>query len=169
MQVLAVPNVQATVHKVQTKATVFTLDLSSTTEQTVPVVPSVDFNFGGFVIDTVEHTITVPTTGYYTLSGNIAMIKKSGKATNNNQNFFWQKKLAGTPTWIKVGSNFQSNFLRDASGHIEVSQALSPYCILLNAGDMLRLRTVQVAGSGGIVTLDPSCDSYLLIDKGLLI
>ena len=169
MQVLTVPSAQVVTHKIQTKATVSTLDLASTTEQTVPVVSSVDFNLGGFVLDTVQHTITVPTTGYYTLSGNIALIKKSGTATNNNQNFFWQKKPAASTVWSKVGSHFQSNFLRDASGHIEVSQSLSPYCTLLNAGDMLRLRTVQVAGSGGVVTLDPSCDSYLLIDKGLLI
>ena len=78
MQVITVPNAQVAIHKIQTKATVSTLDLSSTTEQTVPVVSSVGFNFGGFVLDTVQHTITVPTTGYYTLSGNIALIKKIG-------------------------------------------------------------------------------------------
>ena len=169
MQVLTVPNVQSLVKKLQTKATVFTLDIASTVEQTVPVVSVEDFNFGGFVLDTVQHTITVPSTGYYTLSGNIAMRKISGTATNNNQNFFWQKKPAGSTTWVKVGSHFQSNFLRDATNHIQVSQALTPYGLLLNAGDSVRLRTIQVAGSGGVVTLDPTCDSYLFIEKGLLL
>lgn len=169
MEVLTVPNVQDSVKKLQVKATVFTLDMASAVEQTVPVVSSVDFNFGGFVIDTVQNTITVPTTGYYILQGNIALVKRSGNAAHNNQRFFWQKRPSGSSVWTPVGSNFQSNFLRDATNHIQSSQSLTPYGLLLYQGDSIRLRTIQVSGSGGVVTLDPSCDSYLLIDKGLLI
>ncbi len=150
----------------QTQITDITTNISGTSAATVPIAGATLINQDAYyTIDSVNHTITLPAAGRYVLSGNVAL--RAGISSNsarNNIRFFWQRSVNGGTSWSTIGGWYQNNYARDASGHNEISQSLQGYHHIFNAGDMVRLRSVRVAGAGGTETFADNTVNYIQIE-----
>jgi hypothetical protein len=134
------------------------MDYASTIEKTTPWGNTADINDG--LVLPLNNEFSVLVEGRLTLSGSISMIKSSGTTTRNNIAFWWEFKR-GTGAWTKFGGKYQNNYLRNTSGHYEVSQNFSPFTKEFLVGDKIRMRHKQVSGVGGVQTVDPDADSFI--------
>lgn len=134
------------------------LDYASTVEKTTPWGDNLIIS-QGVVIPAAGNTFKIASPKIILLSGGITLAKESGNTRRNNIAFWWELNRGGS--WKPIGMRHQNNYLRDITGHLEVSQTFPSFAFQFLASDILRMRHVQVSGYGGVQRVEPKQRSYV--------
>ena len=113
-----------------------------------------------FTVDLGTATITFQRAGRISVDAAISM--EGGLATNSARNNI--KVSFFNALNVEVSPPFQSNYLRDGSGHNNVTQVIAGWPLDVAIGDSIQLRRSRLSGSGGQQQLDGT-NNFLKITK----
>ena len=143
-----------------TRLTNFNHDLASTVIATLPIAGATVLNEIGATVNNANSEITIGEGGRYDLWANVSWFENPASNTQRDNIRFWVEVNNA-----KVGSHYQNNYLRDATGHNESSQTIDLRNLDLTAGDVVRIRRQQVSGAGGVLRPEVGLEHDLIITR----
>lgn len=154
-RVIIVPPLMAKFARTTQSGDISTTTLTPFTE----IFESTEFNDDAAILvpNAGAATLTINDDGRFRFVWGIEM--EGGTATNaarNNIAFTFER------TGSQIGPIYANNYLRDASGHNEVSQH-GEFVVDIVSGDVITFNRQQIAGAGGTQTVEPG--SFLFVER----